>query len=179
MTDKRILKIYSEYADKIYAGTKKYELRKDDKNIKKGDKVLLLEITDELIIKGYFVAGETIIDIPENIWTNYHNLLGISKEKYFAYYQGVKTAYCINIESSFENKASLVRFDRSKVAQSLPFIISKLNLDDCYRGVIEDFSKPINLLAEIDWQAEFKNILGGNITGYVTSINSNPELYAD
>jgi predicted transcriptional regulator len=96
-----ILKIYSEYADKIYDGTKLYELRKDDKGIIAGDSVILVETKPEIIIRGGFLAGNTVKDTPKNIWDKYQELLGISQENYFRYFDNVATAYAIKIDSIF------------------------------------------------------------------------------
>lgn len=101
MTTFHILKIYSEYAEKIYDGTKLYELRKDDKNIKNGDTVILLETMPNIKIRGGFLSGNTIKDSPVKIWDMYSNLLGISQEKYFDYYKDCDFAYATKIEQTF------------------------------------------------------------------------------
>ena len=109
---KLLLSIKPKYADKIFEGTKKYELRK---NIWKfGTQNIVVVYSSEKVKKviGEFLTTEVISASPEEIWTNYKNELGIEEKVFFEYYKGKKIAFAIRIDE-------VIKYDK-------PFELNKI-----------------------------------------------------
>ena len=109
---KLLLSIKPKYANKIFDGSKKYELRK---NIWKfGTQNIVVVYSSEKVKKviGEFLTTEVIIDSPEKIWCNYKDELGIDEKSFFDYYKGKKRAFAIKIDE-------VIKYDK-------PFELSKI-----------------------------------------------------
>ncbi|MCE4613924.1 MAG: ASCH domain-containing protein [Desulfurococcales archaeon] len=68
-TEAFLLSIKPKYAEAIFSGRKRYELRKLRKSrILPGSLIILYVSSDTRSIIGEFVAGDVIEDTPENVW---------------------------------------------------------------------------------------------------------------
>jgi predicted transcriptional regulator len=103
MQDKKIkaLSIKQIYAERIIAGTKKIELRKRSIGMGLGDLVLLYETSPNSVIRGGFIAGNTISLSPAEMWNQYHQIMGVDKGFYDDYFKDREFAYGTLIQKSF------------------------------------------------------------------------------
>lgn len=92
-----LLSIKPEYSARIFAGEKKFELRKRRLGIRRGDLVLVYTSSPAQALTGAFMAmGE--LELPvETIWNRYRSQLGIDRESYRTYFAGSATAVAIPI----------------------------------------------------------------------------------
>lgn len=92
-----ILSIKPKYIKKILNGTKKYEFRKNI--FRKEVKEILVYATrpvKKIVCK--FRVGEIIVDKPENLWNEFGNFSGLTKEEFFAYFKNKKIGVAIEIK---------------------------------------------------------------------------------
>ena len=92
-----LISIRSEFAQKIYDGTKTIELRKHLPNINSFTYCWIYEPMPVGLITGYFVVAGTIVCQPKHLWDKYNKFLGIDKNRFFDYYEGRGFAYGILI----------------------------------------------------------------------------------
>jgi predicted transcriptional regulator len=97
----KALSIKRVYAERIIDGTKKIELRKRSIGMNIGDLILLYETTPNSVIKGGFIADQTISLPVEEMWGKYSNLLGVEKSFYDKYFQNSAFAYGTFVHQSF------------------------------------------------------------------------------
>ena len=92
-----LISIRSEFARKIYDGTKTIELRKCYPNFDCNTYCWIYEPKPVGLITGYFVVAGTIACKPKHFWDISHEVLGIDKERFFDYYRNNIFAYGIVI----------------------------------------------------------------------------------
>ena len=120
---KVLMSIKPKFVEKIFAGSKTFELRKK----------LFKRTVDTIVIYSSFpkkkVVGEIIIDriissAPKLLWKFYKNNLDISEKEYFEYYKNSKVAYAIKIKKVIEYKKELELkdFGMEKAPQSYQYI---------------------------------------------------------
>lgn len=90
-----LISIRSEFAGKIYDGTKTIELRKHLPHLDCFTYCWIYEPKPVGLITGYFVVAGTIAYKPKHFWDEYHELLGIDKDRFFDYYRNSELAYGI------------------------------------------------------------------------------------
>ena len=90
-----MLSIRPQYAEKIFQGTKKVELRKVKPNVAKGDIVFVYISSPVQELYGKFEV-ERVISKPINeLWKIVHQDAGISREEFEHYYRGSSIGYGI------------------------------------------------------------------------------------
>ena len=109
---KLLLSIKPKYANKIFDGSKKYELRKNIWKFGKQNIVVIYSSEKVKKVIGEFLTTEVISATPEEIWTNYKEELGIDEKSFFDYYKGKKRAFAIKIDE-------VIKYDK-------PFELSKI-----------------------------------------------------
>lgn len=95
---KVLLSIKPEYVKKIFAGTKKYEYRKSIFN-KHVDKVIVYATKPLGMIVGEFSVEEVLVEEPETLWKETHEVSGISKDFFDQYFEGRKKGYALKVSS--------------------------------------------------------------------------------
>lgn len=95
---KVLLSIKPEYVKKIFAGTKKYEYRKSIFN-KHVDKVIVYATKPMGMIVGEFSVEEVLVEEPETLWKETHEVSGISKDFFDQYFEGRKKGYALKVSS--------------------------------------------------------------------------------
>lgn len=94
----KLFSIKQEYTDKIYSKEKKVELRRQNINTKKGDKCLIYTTSPVKKITGTFTVKEKL-RLPINLlWRKTKEIAGISKKKFFEYFEGCKKGTAIFFE---------------------------------------------------------------------------------
>lgn len=107
---KILLSIKPEYVRKIFSGEKKYEFRR---SIFKNKDVKLIMVYSTSPVKkiiGEFEIEKIIEGTPEQLWNLDPNNTGISKEKFFDYFEGKEKGYAIKI-------GNLIKYDQPKTLQ--------------------------------------------------------------
>ncbi len=93
-----LLSIKPEYTQKIFSGEKKYEFRKQ-RPISIIEMVLIYESAPSKNIVGWFTVKRILSGSPEDIWERCKNSGGIERKEYFAYCNGRKCIYALEIDS--------------------------------------------------------------------------------
>lgn len=89
-----LLSIHPRYAEMIMSGRKKVELRK--KRIRDGVENLIIYSTAPICkIVGSIEIVKVEVSSPQEIFSEYKDLIGIEKTEYFRYYEGHKSAIAI------------------------------------------------------------------------------------
>lgn len=92
-----ILSIRPEYVKAILEGNKRYEFRK--KPFKKNVKEVLVYATKPVgkIVCKFYIES-VIQDTPENLWEDFGDLSGLSRDEFFAYFEGKEKGTAIEIK---------------------------------------------------------------------------------
>lgn len=83
-----LISIKHKYAERIYKGTKKYELRKVTPNIIPGTICLIYEPLPIGKVTGQFVYAGSIMVDKNLFWEKFNNELGITLDEYLKYFKG-------------------------------------------------------------------------------------------
>lgn len=118
-----LISIKPEFVEKIMTGEKKYEFRK---NIfrKHVEKIYIYSTYPEKKIVGYFEFNEYDEDTPQNLWNNYSDVAGISKESFFDYFKEKDTGFAIKIDNLkiFNQPIDVSTLDDFKAPQSFCYV---------------------------------------------------------
>lgn len=95
---KVLLSIKPEYVQQIFAGTKKYEYRKSifTKHV---DKVIVYATKPIGLIVGEFSVEKILVEEPEILWEETHEVSGVSKNFFDKYFEGRKRGYALKVSS--------------------------------------------------------------------------------
>ena len=116
------------YADLIFAGRKKAELRRRIASGIEGRNVFIYVSSPVRQLRGGFRVGEVWCGSPEEVWNKISELAGVDKRDFDAYYAGCEIAYALQITDvwEYENPADLnrlrKRFPNFVVPQSWRFV---------------------------------------------------------
>src|SRR5712671_5544390 len=88
-----LLSIKPKYAEKIFSGNKRVELRRTKPNVKKGDLVAVYVSSPVMALMGEFEVEAVMKNTPRALWCEVNNYAGVSKSEYDEYYEGSKTAF--------------------------------------------------------------------------------------
>lgn len=102
-----LVSIKPEFANKIFDGSKKIELRKVSPNVRPGDLMIVYSTSPEMAIIGICKIREVIKTTPTDIWENYAEVLGIDEERFFNYYSDSDVAVGIVIENTRRLKSKI------------------------------------------------------------------------
>ena len=97
MSSATILSIRPEYARRILAKTKTIELRRSAMGLEPRDVVLVyISAPDQCLGFWFRVAKIETLDVEE-MWSRYHDRLGIEREPYLEYFDGAPSATGIHV----------------------------------------------------------------------------------
>jgi len=97
---KLLLSVRPEYSERIFAGEKKYEFRKQKPRLTI-DIVFIYESSPTKSIVGWFGVERIHYGSPEEIWGRCEDSSGIKRNDYFAYCNGTKVIYAFEINEAF------------------------------------------------------------------------------
>lgn len=95
-----LISVKPEFAEKIFTGTKRIELRKSRPRVAAGDIVIVYSTLPEKAVVGICAVKEVLTETPVALWKNYHEELGIDKKRYFEYYKDIGIAVGIVLTST-------------------------------------------------------------------------------
>lgn len=121
---KLLLSIKPQYARQILAGTKKVEYRKQSPKDSDVKHVLVYQSNDIMKVVGEFIIDGIIEGTPQQVWEQTHEVGGISKRDYFAYFEGIDKAYAFKISQLvvFDNPLSLEEIGVRRAPMSYQYV---------------------------------------------------------
>ena len=123
-----LLSINPEYADKILAGSKKYEFRKKLAN-KTVDKIMIYSTAPIMKVVGEVEVLKTISSSPSALWEYTKKSAGITRDKFRKYFKGCKVAYAYELGKviQYNPPKELGEFNVDLPPQSFIYLSIKLN----------------------------------------------------
>ncbi|MBD2537778.1 ASCH domain-containing protein [Coleofasciculus sp. FACHB-SPT36] len=106
-----LLSIRPEYANKIFDGTKKVELRRVRPRLSKGDLVIVYVSSPKKAVLGSFTVDKIIEEPILELWNQVWNKAGITLAEFDSYYEGASVGFGILLKkpNRFEIPVSLER----------------------------------------------------------------------
>lgn len=139
-----LLSIQPYFANKIFDGTKKVELRRSIPKFHKDRIVILYVSTPVKAIVGGFQFSHVIEETPIKLWYKVKDIAGVTYEQFHNYYSGVNNGYGIFINKIWKYNE--------------PLTLNEL------RDSLSDFSPPQNFRYLCKTQANNLNLLNFNHT---------------
>src|SRR4030042_636426 len=97
---KVLLSIKPEFAQKIFAGTKRYEYRKSIFRNSQVSKVIVYASYPIKKVIGEFEIGLILHDEPQVLWAKTKDYAGTSEERFFQYFTNKAKGYAIEIKDA-------------------------------------------------------------------------------
>lgn len=94
-----LLSIRPKYADKIFEGKKKVELRKVRPRLSPGDIVLVYVSSPVKALRGKFIVEKVVETTPDLLWNQVKNVAGITKVEFDEYFSESEKGFGIFLES--------------------------------------------------------------------------------
>jgi len=110
-TQPLFLSLKPYYADLIFAGRKKAELRRRIASDIEGRDVFIYVSSPVKQLRGGFRVGQVWRGSPEEVWNEVSELAGVDKRGFDAYYEGCEIAYALQVTDvwEYENPVDLNR----------------------------------------------------------------------
>lgn len=121
---KILLSIKPRYVEKILAGRKQVEYRKQIPQEEGIRQVLIYASHPVKKVVAEFTVGEYLTDTPERLWEQTHEIGGITKEGYDDYFEGKTVGYAYRIENlqRFEEARELREFGMERGPQDYCYV---------------------------------------------------------
>jgi len=93
-----ILAIRPEFVEAIFAGRKRFELRRRRPCIDRGEIVYMYCTAPRQAIVGQFICREVHGGSPEELWRRFGGSSSLSQDGFWAYFGGVERGYALEID---------------------------------------------------------------------------------
>lgn len=97
-----LISLKPRYADLIFKGLKKVELRRRDLTRMAGRDVFVYVTSPVMELRGGFRVGEVVTGTPQKIWETVSKDGGVAKPEFDAYYAGRELACALKITEVWE-----------------------------------------------------------------------------
>ena len=97
-----LLSLKPRYADLIFEGIKRAELRRRSLVQMEGRDVFVYVTSPIMMLRGGFRVGEVWAGTPQDIWDRVSQWAGVDKDDFDAYYAGQSIAYALEITDVWE-----------------------------------------------------------------------------
>lgn len=97
-----LLSLKPRYADLIFEGVKRAELRRRALQQMEGRDVFVYVTRPIMELRGGFRVGQVWTGTPQTIWRKVSQWAGVNKEDFDAYYDGQTIAYALEITDVWE-----------------------------------------------------------------------------
>ena len=97
-----LLSLRPRYADLIFEGVKKAELRRRSLVHVEGGEVFVYVTSPVMELRGGFRVGEVWAGTPQEIWEKVSELAGINRDDFDTYYEGQSVACALEITGVWE-----------------------------------------------------------------------------
>ena len=101
-TQPLLLSLKPRYADLIFAGRKKAELRRRIASGIEGRDVFIYVSSPVKQLRGGFRVGQVWQGSPEEVWNEVSKIAGVDKRGFDAYYEGREIAYALQVTDVWE-----------------------------------------------------------------------------
>lgn len=99
MTDRAVLlSVAPEFADKIAAGTKTVELRRRFPDVPAGTWIYFYVTLPVGAVTGRARVAATEADEPSALWTRHRARVGLSRDRFVAYFAGRDRGFAVRLE---------------------------------------------------------------------------------
>jgi len=102
-----LLSIKPEYAEKIFNGDKKIELRRICPKIRKGDLIYVYVSSPVKSLMGKIKVHKIFSGSPKKLWKQVGNKSGVSKKVFDNYYEGASLGFGILITNPVKLKSPI------------------------------------------------------------------------
>lgn len=103
-----VLSIYRKYAERIFAGDKRFEFRKRRPEwLKAGTRIVLFSADAPKVILGGFTVAGVWQGSPVTLWKRTSAYAGIDRVSYLRYYEGLPVAYAFRISDVWQANGGL------------------------------------------------------------------------
>lgn len=125
-----LISIHPQYAAEIYAGTKKFELRKRVPKVSIGTLCLIYETTPVTRVTGCFRFGSAITFRVHDADPLFIHACRVTTEAFYHYYEGREFGYAITIHQpcQFSPTYPLSTFGLTRPPQSYQFVNLPFNI---------------------------------------------------
>jgi predicted transcriptional regulator len=111
-----LLSIKPRFADAIFARTKRVELRRVKPRVQPGDLVLVYVTSPRCTLEGAFEVERVFAEPPLKLWQHVHEVAGITKEEFTAYFADCDMAYGIVVRRAWKlAPVSLAALRKAKI----------------------------------------------------------------
>ena len=100
-----ILSLKPHYAELIFEGLKKVELRRRIAPQTRGRDVLIYVSSPVRKLRGGFRVGEVWKGSPEEVWNSIAQLAAIARQEFDTYFQGQGVAYALEVTNLWEYRS--------------------------------------------------------------------------
>ena len=97
-----LLSVKPRFADLIFDGLKKAELRRRFLKDAKDRDVFIYVTSPERELRGGFRVGQIWCGTPDDVWNKVQRIAKIEKSEYDAYYADSRTAYALSIKGVWQ-----------------------------------------------------------------------------
>src|SRR5689334_4218217 len=92
-----LISLKRQYAEAILSGQKQFELRRRKMNISPGTVVWLYVKSPVASVWGCATVLDTHCLTPSALWDQHRLLCGVSRGEFFAYFQGLSSAFAVKL----------------------------------------------------------------------------------
>ena len=97
-----LMSLKPQYADLVFGGQKKVELRRRSPKQMRGRDVFVYSTTPVRMLRGQFKVGKVWAGTPEEVWSLVSDKTGVEKPDFDTYYAGRNVAYAFEIVDALE-----------------------------------------------------------------------------
>ncbi|MCB1121484.1 MAG: hypothetical protein KJT03_08045 [Verrucomicrobiae bacterium] len=128
-----LISLKPNYADLVFDGLKTAELRRRFAQHIQNRDVFVYVSSPVMELRGGFRVGQVWSGSPEEIWSMVSSLAGVSREVFDDYYQGLETAFALEIVDvwEFENPKSLSDLRKQFPGFAVPQSYRYLKSNEC------------------------------------------------
>ena len=112
-----LLSLKPRYADLVFEGLKKAELRRNLASQLEDREVYIYVSSPVCALRGGFRVGQIWSGSPEEVWSIVSDLASVEKQEFDAYYEGKAVAYALEITAVWEYEKPV---DLSKLRNWFP-----------------------------------------------------------
>lgn len=112
-----LISLESRHADRIYAGTKRVELRRRPINVLPGTRVWIYEKVPVGSITGSARVEAIHIAAPTKLWKEFGHVSGLSRSEFFDYLSNVTSACALVLQSAAPAKRPMPLSTLRKLAR--------------------------------------------------------------
>ena len=95
-----LISIKPKFAERIFAGTKKVELRRKCPRLSGGDRVMVYISSPIKALAGQFTVERLLQASPDELWTTIKDTAGVTRDEFDKYYRGTDIGYAIFLSES-------------------------------------------------------------------------------